>query len=169
MLGQQGARHDWTERNSTVRDRNEERPREAMLRYPYCYGGNPGIYHARLRAIQLDMGHYNLDSMVTPYCERELRCQCGLFGDDVMPSGMIRFCCGLGCIAGASRRNGCGQVRVMDATGVSHDGVVIEAPSISIGGGVEVSPRAVSGAWGRSGVATHKGGYRFATESLLGE
>lgn len=90
MLGQQGARHDWTERNSTVRDRNEERTREALLRYPYCYGGNPGIYHARMRAIQLDMGHYNLDSVVSPYCERELRCPCELFGDGAMPSGIIR-------------------------------------------------------------------------------
>ena len=86
-----------------------------------------------------------------------------------MPSGMIRFCCGLGCIAGASRRNGCGRVRVLDAAGVSHDGVVSEAPSISIGGSMEVSPRPVKVTWGWSGVATHEGGYRFATESRLGE
>ena len=75
---------------------------------------------------------------------------------------------GLDCIAGESRRNGCGYVRAMGAAGVSHDGVVSEAPSISIGGSMEVSPLPGKVRWGWSGVAPHEEGYRFATDSRLG-
>jgi hypothetical protein len=75
---------------------------------------------------------------------------------------------GLGCIAGESRRNGCGYVRAMGAAGVSHDGVVSEAPSISIGPPLEASPLPGEVTWGWSGVAPHEEGYRFATGSRLG-
>ena len=54
MLEQQNSRHDRTEQNRAVRDKNEERTRKTVLCYPYCYHGNLGIYHVELRAITME-------------------------------------------------------------------------------------------------------------------
>ena len=46
-----------TSQNRTEGTRqNEERTRKTVLRYPYCYHGNSGMYHAKLRAITIEHG-----------------------------------------------------------------------------------------------------------------